>query len=122
MQTWNGETLPSNYAYLPESLDTVAFYQYNGCVDLTLEGDEVTQITPNVTAWNAWTATADTLLTQEVRQERDARLTACDWTQMPDSPLDADAKTAWQVYRQALRDVPEQEGFPCDVTWPAEPV
>lgn len=57
-------------------------------------------------------------LAARVRAERDARLTVCDWTQMPDAPLTADAKTAWGVYRQALRDVPEQAGFPVVVEWP----
>lgn len=53
-----------------------------------------------------------------VRAERDARLVACDWTQLADCPLDADAVTAWATYRQALRDVPRQAGFPSAVEWP----
>ncbi len=53
-----------------------------------------------------------------VRKERDRLLAQCDWTQMPDAPLTADAKAQWQAYRQALRDVPEQEGFPMAVEWP----
>jgi hypothetical protein len=56
-----------------------------------------------------------------VRAERDARLTACDWTQLPDSPLTVAVKAAWTTYRQALRDVPEQAGFPSAVEWPVEP-
>ena len=58
---------------------------------------------------------------ETIRAQRDALLAACDWTQMPDSPLDADTKAAWAAYRQALRDVPQQEGFPENVTWPEEP-
>ena len=54
----------------------------------------------------------------EVRSERDARLAACDWTQVADAPVN---KTAWATYRQALRDVTSQSGFPFDVSWPAEP-
>jgi len=56
-----------------------------------------------------------------VRAQRDAKLTVCDWTQLPDAPLSAGAKTAWGAYRQALRDVPEQAGFPVDVAWPVAP-
>lgn len=48
------------------------------------------------------------LLVAEVRQRRDALLAACDWTQAPDSPLDAGAKVAWATYRAALRNVPQQ--------------
>jgi len=54
----------------------------------------------------------------EVRQQRNKLLSACDWTQLPDSPADHEA---WATYRQALRDVTEQEGFPWDVTWPEAP-
>lgn len=53
-----------------------------------------------------------------VRSERNSRLASCDWTQLPDALVDA---SAWQLYRQALRDVPDQEGFPWGVEWPAQP-
>ena len=55
----------------------------------------------------------------EVRQQRDELLAASDWTQLPDAtPLDAQA---WTTYRQALRDLTSQPGFPHNVTWPEEP-
>jgi hypothetical protein len=53
-----------------------------------------------------------------VRSERNQRLAACDWTQLPDAPVDA---TAWTAYRQELRDVTGQAGFPWAVTWPVAP-
>lgn len=53
-----------------------------------------------------------------VRDDRNKRLADCDWTQLPDAPVDG---TAWATYRQALRDVTSQPGFPWDVTWPDEP-
>jgi hypothetical protein len=57
----------------------------------------------------------------EIRAERNHLLALCDWTQNADSPLDSDRKSAWVTYRQALRDVPEQQGFPYDVVWPTQP-
>lgn len=54
----------------------------------------------------------------EVRAERDRRLRACDWTVLPDCPLTEVKKTEWADYRQALRDVPQQSGFPDAVEWP----
>ena len=51
-----------------------------------------------------------------VRAERDRRLQASDWTQLPDVPLST--KEAWAAYRQALRDVTEQPD-PFNITWPA---
>jgi len=56
-----------------------------------------------------------------IRAQRDALLTACDWTQLPDSPLPAATKTAWATYRQDLRDITGQAGFPASVTWPVAP-
>lgn len=53
----------------------------------------------------------------KVRAERDRLLSACDWTQLADAPVDS---AAWATYRQALRDLPEQQGFP-DVAMPAAP-
>jgi hypothetical protein len=53
-----------------------------------------------------------------VRAERDQKLTETDWTQVADAPVN---QTAWATYRQALRDVPEQSGFPWDVVWPIKP-
>lgn len=60
-------------------------------------------------------------LADEVRAERNAKLTACDWTQLEDAPLTEAAKIVWQKYRQELRDVTSQAGFPTNVTWPEAP-
>jgi hypothetical protein len=54
-----------------------------------------------------------------VRKQRDALLTQSDWTQLPDAPVDS---AAWASYRQALRDVPAQAGFPFEVVWPVKPL
>ena len=53
-----------------------------------------------------------------VRNLRTQLLNDCDWTQIADSTAD---KTAWATYRQALRDVPSQTGFPWEITWPTQP-
>lgn len=58
----------------------------------------------------------------ELRSLRNEKLTACDWTQLTDSPLSSELKTAWATYRQALRDLPQQEGLdPANPTWPEQP-
>lgn len=63
---------------------------------------------------------------ERLRAERDRRLTATDYLLMPDYPLSDDQRTILQVYRQALRDLPAQEGAPWDgggdeTPWPAAP-
>lgn len=56
-----------------------------------------------------------------VRQDRNARLAACDWTVLPDAPIAYEAIVEWRVYRQALRDITDQQGFPNEVNWPDPP-
>jgi hypothetical protein len=54
----------------------------------------------------------------EARAQRDGLLSASDWTQVDDAPVD---KLAWATYRQALRDIPLQAGFPAIIDWPVKP-
>lgn len=54
-----------------------------------------------------------------VRFDRNKRLAECDWTQLPDAPVD---HATWATYRQELRDVTSQVGFPWNVIWPVKPV
>ena len=54
-----------------------------------------------------------------LREQRTARLAASDWTQLPDAPT-ANA-AAWKVYRQALRDLPQQTVYPNAPQWPTAP-
>lgn len=61
------------------------------------------------------------LLAAAIRRERDQLLAACDYIIMPDYPADEAAQAAWRAYRQALRDMPEQPGFPMEVEWPEVP-
>ena len=66
----------------------------------------------------AYKATKDAECASNVRDERNHKLSACDWTQLADSTAD---KTAWATYRQALRNVPSQDGFPWTIEWPTQP-
>ena len=56
---------------------------------------------------------------EEVRTQRDALLKESDWAVLPDAPVSDEQ--AWKDYRQALRDVPQQNGFPTDIDWPVKP-
>ena len=57
----------------------------------------------------------------QVRAKRDALLAETDFLMMPDYPLGEEDATALKTYRQGLRDVPTQEGFPTEITWPDFP-
>ena len=66
----------------------------------------------------AYKARIDAEAAKAVRATRDGKLAECDWTQLSDSQVD---KAVWATYRQSLRDVPAQAGFPYDITWPSKP-
>ncbi len=53
--------------------------------------------------------------------QRDQLLRDTDWTQVLDAPLDEESRTAVRTYRQALRDIERQEGFPREILWPELP-
>lgn len=57
-------------------------------------------------------------LASAARVHRNALLAASDWTQVADAPVN---QAAWATYRQALRDLPDQAGFPTDINWPVAP-
>ena len=66
----------------------------------------------------AYKAKIDADQAKSVREQRTTKLSECDWTQLADAPVD---KAAWATYRQALRDVTKQAGFPWDIEWPVQP-
>jgi hypothetical protein len=66
----------------------------------------------------AYKAQKDAEQAKSVREQRGTKLADCDWTQVADAPVD---KTVWATYRQALRDITAQSGFPWSVTWPDAP-
>ena len=81
--------------------------------------------------WNgsAWTqvsiptppAPTNEQLAADARVKRTGLLYLCDWTQLPDVALTTGKKAEWATYRQALRNVPQQGGFPNTITWPTAP-
>lgn len=109
----------------------------------TLASFDVYEVTPtpapkfdstthSATAWvehvnGAWLQTwtvqelPEDLAATNVRGIRNQLLSESDWTQIADSPLDPDSKAAWSLYRESLRMIPQQAGFPRDVQWPPEP-
>lgn len=84
---------------------------------------------PYIQDGQVYTVKAEPLTTEEIRQmndsqaakvrrQRDQLLLDCDWTQLQDAPVD---QAAWAAYRQELRDVSGQAGFPWTIVWPNKP-
>jgi hypothetical protein len=66
----------------------------------------------------AYKAMKDEEQAKSVRNSRTQMLKDSDWTQVADAPVD---QAVWAAYRQALRDITSQEGFPWTVEWPEQP-
>lgn len=73
----------------------------------------------DIAAHQADLANAPAMKAQEIRNKRVALLAESDWTQMPD--YNKPNKIDWAMYRQALRDITSQSGFPNSVVWPNKP-
>ena len=65
----------------------------------------------------AYRAELDATAAAFVRKDRDERLAKTDWLALSDTTMSSE----WATYRQALRDVTGQAGFPNTITWPTEP-
>jgi hypothetical protein len=88
------------------------------------EGTPVQQDGEWVQVWDVTDASAEEVAhrtedqANQVRAERNRKLSDSDWTQVADAPVD---QAAWAAYRQELRNVPDQDGFPWNVQWPEMP-
>jgi len=66
-------------------------------------------------------AAKDTEQAKSVRSTRDTKLAECDWRVIKAAETATTLDAAWATYRQALRDVTAQSGFPWTITWPESP-
>ena len=90
------------------TMDGIPRYRWDGSAAvLRTEGEMDADRMPGITA--------------RARAQRDKLQLDTDWTQTLDAPIDSDTRAAYRAYRQALRDIPEQEGFPEAITWPELP-
>jgi hypothetical protein len=61
------------------------------------------------------------LLKEVIIAQRSNLLFKSDWTQLPNGPLTQQQQEQWATYRQALRDITAQSGYPTNVIWPTKP-
>lgn len=66
-------------------------------------------------------AALDAQQANAVRATRDQKIAETDWIVIKNLELNQNVPGVWEVYRQSLRDVPAQAGFPWDITWPVKP-
>jgi hypothetical protein len=107
--------------YEGESLEAV-IQQYSP-VAYWREKDAVIQTVDVETAYGVIDYSDEPTLEDRANQMRSIRnqmLLLCDYTQLPDAPASIN-KEAWGIYRQELRDITSQVGFPDNIIWPTEP-
>ena len=68
----------------------------------------------------AYKAQKDTEFAKSARDSRDKLLAECDWLVVKALELSQAVPAEWVAYRQALRDLPQQEGFPVTINWPVK--
>lgn len=70
---------------------------------------------------SAWAAGENNRVAEEVRRKRDGLLAQTDWRASKAAEMGTPLIGPWADYRQSLRDVPQQPGFPKNVVWPQPP-
>lgn len=115
----NVEINHPDFGWIPYTLDPAD-------TDTTIDNDAVMSLigddfTPYVPPTQA---ELDAALSEQIRDKRDGLLVELDafvGNPLRWATLSTEQQDAWAVYRQALLDVPQQAGFPHNVTWPTEP-
>ena len=98
-------------------------YSYDEYILAMTDRDGLEKIVQdNLPVWLAYAKAQETeQLAANARTQRDKLLSDTDWTQTDDAPLSSEDKESVRKYRQALRDITAQSGFPQEVKWPEKP-
>ena len=89
--------------------------------DVAEDGTETEVTVTKTEQEQAYTARKDAEAATAARATRDSLIASCDWMAIKAFEGGTGVATEWAAYRQALRDVSAQEGFPNDITWPEKP-
>lgn len=106
--------IPNDSVAITDSLRTTLLNGLMSGDTITIDNNGQPVLTPRSDSETA------TINAENVRAKRGELLSSCDWTQLPDVP--STIQTKWAAYRQSLRDITLQPGFPNTITWPEAPV
>lgn len=105
------------YPYIEQFTDSLTQYVENGVlIDMPEKPHPESIFDYNTKQWQDLSID---VVKKNIKIQRDAALISSDWTQLGDVPLVN--KELWAIYRQALRDIPTQSGYPFNVVWPTQP-
>lgn len=114
-----GSQLLDNEQYIEGAYSDVMYYIENGVpVEMPGKPDYYYVFDYYTKQW----VIDENLAINNILSQRNQLLFESDWTQIPNNPLTAEQQAAWATYRQELRDIPEQSGYPLNVVWPIAPV
>jgi hypothetical protein len=106
-------------SYLEGSINDSAYYIENGvAVAIPPKPSEYSVFDFTTKQWSQ----NSTIAILDVSNKRKRLLYASDWTQIPNNPLTTEQQAAWATYRQELRDIPQQSGYPFNVIFPTPPI
>lgn len=112
------QQVPENCSILPIQSNPSFQYIENGAViDMPQKPNAWSFFNYLTKTWDADYETADMIQ----KCKRQLLLSESDWTQIPNGPLTQKQQQAWAVYRQELRDITKQSGYPTNVIWPTQP-
>ena len=105
-------------SYVDGIINTANYYIENGvAVEIPPKPDQYSVFDYTTKQW----VDDENLAIADVLSKRQRLLYASDWTQIPNNPLTSAQQDAWATYRQELRDIPSQSGYPFNVIWPTPP-
>ena len=111
--------IQSGESYVEGSIDQSVYYIDNGvAVAIPAQTSPYSVFDFNTKQW----VLVENLALADVLPKRQRLLYASDWTQIPNNPLTTEQQAVWAIYRQELRDIPEQSGYPFNVIFPTPPI
>jgi hypothetical protein len=111
--------LLDNEQYIDGSYDDSMYYVANGtAVAMPVKPNYYDVFDYSTKQW----VVDENIAINNIKNQRNQLLVYSDWTQIPNNPLTTEQQTAWATYRQELRDIPLQSGYPFNVVWPVAPI
>lgn len=111
--------IQSGESYLEGSIDASVYYIENGAaVAIPAKPNQYSVFDFTTKQW----VQQENLAIADVLPKRQRLLYSSDWTQIPNNPLTSEKQAAWATYRQELRDIPSQSGYPFNVIFPTPPI
>lgn len=104
---------------MPDDCKEISFEEYKNILKAQSQGKKIVFKEDGVSSVDK-TIDLDTLK-NNINIRRNFLLAESDWVVLPDAPFTEEQKNTWKVYRQELRDITIQEGYPENVEWPEKP-